>query len=207
MGRIVRRIFAVLLLLVFCWLASVPARVWWVARADDRPASDAIVVLGAAQYDGRPSAVFEARLRHAKSLYEADVSPRIVTVGGGAPGDRTTEAAAGRSWLIDNSGLPQVDVYAAPEGTNTQESIEAVAALMAERGWTSAVIVTDPWHSFRSLALARAAGIDAVSSPVRSGPVVSTRAIQARYILRESAAYLQWRVTGSSGTGGPEAVS
>lgn len=186
------------------WLASVPIRVWWDARGEDHRPSDAVVVLGAAQYNGQPSPVLEARLRKARELWRDDVAPVIVTVGGGAEGEATTEAGAGRSWLAANE-VPTEHVLAVPAGTNTQESLAAVGEVFADRGWETAVLVTDPWHTFRAKALARSAGIDPVSAPARSGPVVQTREAQARYILRESLAYVRWRFTGDSGQGGPDA--
>jgi uncharacterized SAM-binding protein YcdF (DUF218 family) len=201
---IARRVVVGVVALVLLWIASVPARVWWDARSEDHRPSDAIVVLGAAQYNGRPSPVLEARLRKARELWREDVAPVIVTVGGGAQGDVTTEAAAGRSWLTAN-GVPTEAVVAVAAGGNTQTSLDAVGELFDERGWESAVLVTDPWHTFRAKAMARSAGIDAVSAPARSGPVVQTRQAQARYILRESFAYYRWRFTGDSGTGGMDA--
>ena len=196
-----RLVLAVVLavLLVVLWTAT---RVWWVARGDDRPRSDAIVVLGASQFDGRPSSVFKARLQHARALFEDGVAPRVVTVGGSRPGDRTTEAEAGAAFLRERD----VEVVAVPEGSNTLESMIAVDALMTEQGWTSAVLVTDPWHSMRSRRMARDQGMQAETSPTRAGPSVRTRETQVRYIARETLAYLYYRAVGSSGESGPRAV-
>ena len=113
------------MLLALLWVVSVPVRIWWDARQEDRRASDAIVVLGAAQYGGRPSPVLEARLRKAQTLWDDGIAPVVVTVGGSAPGDATTEAQAGRDWLTAN-GMPADAVVAVAEGTNTQSSLEAV---------------------------------------------------------------------------------
>lgn len=201
---IVRRVIAGVIALALLWVVSVPFRVWWDARGEDHRASDAIIVLGAAQYNGRPSPVLEARLRKARELWRADVAPMIVTVGGGARGDVTTEADAGRMWLAANA-VPAEAVVAVAVGGNTQSSLDAVGEVFDDRGWQSAVLVTDPWHTFRAKALARSVGIDAVSAPARSGPVVQTRQAQARYILRESLAYYRWRFTGDSGSGGLDA--
>lgn len=200
----VRRVITVVLAVAMLWVVSVPFRVWWDARGEDHRASDAIIVLGAAQYNGRPSPVLEARLRKARELWRADVAPVIVTVGGGARGDATTEAAAGREWLAANDVASEA-VVAVAVGDNTQTSLDAVWEVFDERGWESAVLVTDPWHTFRAKAMARSVGIDAVSAPARSGPVVQTRQVQARYILRESLAYYRWRFTGESGSGGLDA--
>jgi uncharacterized SAM-binding protein YcdF (DUF218 family) len=203
-STIVRRVVVAVVALVLLWVVSVPVRVWWDARGEDHRQSDAIIVLGAAQYNGRPSPVLEARLRKAQSLWEEGVADAIVTVGGGAAGDLTTEADAGRDWLTSN-GVPADAVEAVESGFNTQTSLEAVGEVFDENGWETAILVTDPWHTFRAKAMARSYGIDPVSAPARSGPVVQTREAQARYILRESLAYYRWRLTGESGGGGIDA--
>lgn len=200
--RFVRRLVSFLVLGVLLVVVGTAASVWWVARQDDRPVSDAIIVLGASQFDGRPSSVFKARLQHARALFEDGVAPRVITVGGGAPGDRTTEAEAGAAFLRERD----VEAVAVPEGRNTLESMVAAEALMAEQGWETAVLVTDPWHSLRSRTMARDQGIEAETSPTRAGPSVRTRGTQVRYIARETAAYLYYRVLGRSGEAGPTAL-
>ena len=90
-----------------------------------------------------------------------------------------------------------------PEGVDTLESMRVVSAAYAERGWSSAVLVTDPWHAMRAERMAADAGLTAVSSPTRQGPAVQTRVTQFRYIMRETAAYLLYRVTGESVAGAP----
>ena len=169
-------------------------RVWYVARADDRRPVDAVVVLGAAQYDGEPSSVFAARLRHAESLYEQELAPRIVTVGGSRAGDAYTEAEAGRRYLIGR-GVPASAVVAVGEGSDTFGSLRAVDARAQHDGWDTALVVSDPWHSLRARTMARDSGLQAWTSPTRSGPVVQTRETQARYIVRETAALLYYTIT------------
>ena len=200
--RIVRRLVtAVVLSLVLVVLAAA-VQVWWVARGDDRPRSDAIIVLGASQFDGRPSTIFRARLQHARALYEKGVAPRVVTVGGAADGDRFTEAEAGSRFLEERG----VKTVAIGEGRNTLQSLKALDREFDRRGWRTAVIVTDPWHSLRSRRMARDLGIDAVTSPTRAGPAVRDRATQARYIARETGAYLYYRVFRRSSESGPRAI-
>jgi uncharacterized SAM-binding protein YcdF (DUF218 family) len=196
------RVFAAAVLAFFLLVTSTALAIWWNARQDSRPPSDAIVVLGSAQYNGVPSSIFEARLEHAISLYEDGVAPVIVTVGGKATGDEFTEAEAGRDYLA-NAGIPADALLAVPEGVDTLESMRVVSAAFEERGWSTAVLVTDPWHSMRAERMAQDAGIDAESSPTRQGPAVQTRATQFRYILRETAAYLLYRATGESVAGAP----
>ena len=176
---------------LFLWTAG---RIWWVARQDARPPSDAIVVLGASQFDGRPSSWFAARLAHALDLYEEDVAARIITVGGNQPGDRFTEASAGRRWLVDRGVDPEV-VIALGVGADTLESMRAVDDLYEEERWDSAVLVTDPWHSLRARTMARDLGIDAETSPTRQGPAVRERSTQIRQILRETVALWTYRLT------------
>ena len=196
------RVFGAAVLAFALLVTSTALAIWWNARQDSRPTSDAIVVLGSAQYNGVPSSIFEARLEHAVALYEDGVAPMIVTVGGKATGDEFTEAEAGRDYLA-NAGIPADSLLAVPEGVDTLESMRAVSTAFDEHGWTSAVLVTDPWHAMRAQRMAEDASIEAESSPTRQGPAVETRATQFRYILRETAAYLLYRATGESVAGAP----
>ena len=201
-GNLLNRVAGAAVLAFLLLVASTGLAIWWTARQDSRPASDAIVVLGTAQYNGVPSSIFEARLEHAVALYEDGVAPVIVTVGGKADGDQFSEAEAGQAYLSEQ-GVPDDALLAVPEGVDTLESMRAVSTAFGEHGWTSAVIVTDPWHAMRAERMAEDAGMEAESSPTRQGPAVQTRATQFRYILRETAAYLLYRVTGESVAGAP----
>ena len=178
-GNLVSRVVAAAVLAAVLLIASTALAIWWTARQDSRPASEAIVVLGSAQYNGVPSSIFEARLEHAIALYEDGVAPVIVTVGGKADGDQFAEAEAGRDYLAA-SGIPDEALLAVPEGVDTLESIRAVSTAFAERGWSRAVLVSDPWHAMRAERMAEDAGLDAESSPTRQGPAVQTRTTQFR---------------------------
>ena len=201
-GSLVGRVVGALLLAVVLLVVSTATAIWWTARQDARPTSDAIVVLGSAQYNGVPSSIFEARLEHALELYEDGVAPVVVTVGGKADGDMFTEAESGRAYLAE-AGVPEDALLAVEQGVDTLESMRAVGVAFDERDWSSAVLVTDPWHAMRAERMAEDAGIAAESSPTRQGPAVQTRATQFRYILRETAAYLLYRATGESIAGAP----
>jgi len=203
--RLAIKSVAFLLSLALIVLAITAGFVWWTARQDDRRVSDAIVVLGAAQFDGRPSSVFTARLVHARNLWRDDVAPRVITVGGNQVGDRFTEASAGKQWLIDH-GVPARRIVAVPTGSDTLSSLSAVHDRMQGRGWSTAVIVTDPWHALRAGSMASDRGVDAALSPTRRGPAVRQRSSQIRYIGRESFAYLYWKVFHRSSDSGPNAV-
>lgn len=171
--------------------------VWTVARIDDRRPVDAVVVLGAAQYDGDPSSIFAARLRQARELYVEGLAPRIVTTGGRQPGDEYTEAEAGKNFLVER-GVPADAVIAVAEGSDTLSSLQAVAARAKQDGWHSTLLVSDPWHSLRARTMARDVGLAAWASPTRSGPAVQTRETQLRYIVRETGALLFYRLMHAS---------
>ncbi|MFI7666095.1 YdcF family protein [Nocardia sp. NPDC049526] len=169
-------------------------RVWQVARIDDYTKADAIVVLGAAQYSGTPSTVFEARLDQAYKLFKAGVAPKVITVGGKQEGDLFTEAASGKNYL-EQRGIPSDRILAVETGSDTLRSIEAVATAMSAREMSSAVLVSDPWHSLRTRTMARDAGLEAWTAPTRTGPAVYTRESQAHGIARETGALLWYQLT------------
>lgn len=195
------RLGRLITLVLIVALAIPPATwgwVWYTARQDDREASDAIIVLGASQYNGVPSPVFEARLRQAQVLYLDGVAPVIVTVGGKQPDDNFTEAAAGRNWLMD-VGIPADHVVAVEEGSDTLQSFQAVSEVYEANEWETAVLVSDPWHSLRSKVMASDVGIEAGTSPSRSGPAVIERRTQLWYITRETASlWYYWVFNDSS---------
>jgi uncharacterized SAM-binding protein YcdF (DUF218 family) len=201
-GSLFARVVLAVVLAVVLLVGSTALAIWYTARQDERDKADAIIVLGSAQYNGVPSSIFEARLEHALKLYQDGVAPVVVTVGGKKAGDQFTEAEAGAQYLAD-AGIPNTALLALPTGVDTLESMRAAAAAFEDRGWHSAVLVTDPWHSMRTQRMAEDAGIDAESSPTRQGPAVYSRTTQFRYILRETAAYLLYRATGESVAGAP----
>lgn len=193
-GRWIRRIIVGTVLIGMVVVLGTAVRVWQVARISDETHADAIVVLGAAQYSGTPSSVFEARLEQAFKLYERGVAPTVITVGGKQEGDLFTEAASGKAYLAER-GVPENNIVAVEEGSDTLRSIEAVADTMKERGMSSVVLVSDPWHSLRTRTMARDDGLDATTAPTRQGPAVFTRESQAHGILRETGALLWYQLT------------
>ncbi|MFF0541981.1 YdcF family protein [Nocardia thailandica] len=193
-GRWLARLLGGAVLMALVLVGGTAVRVWQVARIDDYTPADAIVVLGAAQYSGTPSTVFEARLDQAYRLFRAGVAPRIVTVGGKQEGDLYTEAASGKNYLSER-GVPADKILAVETGSDTLRSVEAVAAAMHARGMESAVLVSDPWHSLRTRTMARDAGLDAWTAPTRTGPAVYTRESQFHGIARETGALLWYQLT------------
>jgi uncharacterized SAM-binding protein YcdF (DUF218 family) len=187
------RLLGLLVLTLLAVVAASAARVVWAAQSDDRDPTEAIVVLGASQYDGTPSRVFAARLDHAAALYADGVAPLVVTVGGKQPGDRFTEAQAGAEYLAD-AGVARDSLLAVPTGSDTLSSVEAVADALAERGITRVTIVSDPEHVLRASDMARWAGLQPSASPARG-----ESGLEPRYVVRETAgwwAFTWYRVTG-----------
>ncbi|MFC6090582.1 YdcF family protein [Saccharothrix sp. BKS2] len=191
--RLATRIVLGTLVVGFLVVGGTAFRVWQVARDDDRTHADMAVVLGAAQYNGVPSDVLEARLEHARRLYAQGVVGYIATTGGRQPGDNYTEGEAGRLWL-EAHDVPTDRILEVGEGTDTLGSIRAVAAAAREKSLRTAVIVSDPWHSLRARTMAEDEGLDAWTSPTRSGPNVQTRATQLYYIRRETGGLLYYHL-------------
>ncbi len=171
--------------------------VWRAAHHDDAAeveTADLIVVLGAAQYNGDPSPVFAGRLDHAALLFTQGRADQVVVVGGNRPGDRTTEAEAGRDYLIAK-GVPAGSVVAEPVGHTTFESLSALADWMRERDLHSAFLVSDPWHNLRIERMASDLGFEGHASATWTS-AASTEETRLGGYVRETFAYLYYRVTG-----------
>jgi uncharacterized SAM-binding protein YcdF (DUF218 family) len=172
-------------------------QVWRQGGIDERRPADAIVVLGAAQYDGRPSPVFEARLEHAVDLWHRGLASAFVVTGGKLPGDRTTEAAVAREYAISH-GVPATAIFGEDEAHNTLASLTAVAAELRARDLTSAVFVSDPTHMLRVLRIADDLGIDAYGSPTPTSPVQADPLRKVQATIHELGALAVYFVTGGA---------
>jgi uncharacterized SAM-binding protein YcdF (DUF218 family) len=156
------------------------AQVWWVGKSDQARAVDAIVVLGVAQYDGRPSPQLQARLDHALALWQEGLSPLVITTGGNQPGDRFTEAETSANYLIKGSlisAVPAESIVQENTGSSTRESLIEVSKIMQARGLHSVLIVTDPYHSLRSRLIAQDLDLVAYVSPTRTSPLRGASAV------------------------------
>ena len=172
-------------------------QIWRQGSTDEQRPADAIVVLGAAQYDGRPSPVFEARLEHAVALWKAGIARSFVVTGGKLPGDRTTEAAVARAYAIER-GVPATAIFGEDEAHNTLTSLTAVADEMERRGMTSAVFVSDPTHMLRVLRIADDLGVDAYGSPTTTSPVTSDPLRRAQATIHELGALAVYFLSGGA---------
>lgn len=157
-------------LIVLLYLGVVFVEVWQASRGDDARPVEAIVVLGAAQYNGVPSEVYEARLAHAADLYHRGIAPTVVVTGGRAEGDRFTEASAGAAYL-HRRGVPDADILRETSGRNSWESLAASARFLQDRGIQDVVLVSDGFHSERIDAIADEVGLDGHVSPAPDSPI------------------------------------
>jgi uncharacterized SAM-binding protein YcdF (DUF218 family) len=191
--RLAVRLVALLVLLALVAGGVTAFRVVQAGRTDGARTADVLVVLGAAQFDGRPQEYLVARLKHARTLFESGTADHVLTLGGKQPGDRFTEAQAGKQWLVDH-GVPAESVVAVGEGRNTLQSVDAAADVMKQRGWSSAVVVTDPWHELRSTTMLRDQGVTVYGSPTPTGPSHGGPWVVTRYVTRETVAYLAYQI-------------
>lgn len=160
-------------------------RIYQTSKLDLAAKADAIAVLGAAQYAGKPSPVFQARLDHAAELYERDRAPFIITTGGTHPGEKFSEGEVGKMYLIKKS-VPAEKIISDEESLTTRENIERIAEIAREKNFQKIILVSDPFHMYRALTLAEDFEIEALPSPTRTSPISENRWLEIRYMLRET---------------------
>jgi uncharacterized SAM-binding protein YcdF (DUF218 family) len=193
-----RTVAAVITLLVlaaaagaFLWCRYVYVQIETYANRDEAAPADAIGVFGAAEYDGKPSPVFRARLDHAVDLYHHDIAPLIITLGG-AGGDEYSEGSVGREYLM-GQGVPEQAIIAETESRNTEESARRIAVIARTNGLKRLVIVSDGTHLFRIHAICAADGLDVLTSP-RPKPAVEGDEQEFERIGHEILSYTLWRI-------------
>lgn len=161
------------------------------AGRDEARPSDVILVLGAAQWDGKPSPVLQARLDHAFDLYAAGMAPKVIVTGGVGVGDSYSEGGVARQYLLQR-GVPAAAVLTENRGRSSYESMEGATLLMQRNGWHSAVLVSDPFHMFRLKRMATDLGVQAATSPTRTSPIRPGSGEERRYMLREVASFADY---------------
>lgn len=183
--KIVRRILTVVVVAMFAlWIASATAVLVWASRDEAQPAQ-AIVVLGAAQYAGKPSPVLRARLDHGLDLWNRHLASLLILTGGTGAGDTTSEAAVGRTYARKR-GVPDSAILVENAGRTTSESMRAVAGMLEVRGLQTALLVSDPFHMLRLRILARRFGFTPYTSPTQTSPISPNREARWKYIFSES---------------------
>lgn len=187
------RLIAAVALVAIAYVGVTFAQVWRASLQDAAGSTEAIVVLGAAQYDGRPSPALRARLDHAADLYWAGHAPVVWVTGGQQPGDRTTEGKSGYDYLRAR-GLPDEALQIENQGRSTWESLAATARFLRERGTTEVLLVSDPYHSYRLAGIAEELGLAPHVSPTPGRPLGALETVKA--LGRETAAVALGRLVG-----------
>jgi uncharacterized SAM-binding protein YcdF (DUF218 family) len=195
-----RRVLLGLLVAVLAYFAVTTMLVArWMGK-DERPQVDAIVVLGAAQYDGRPSAIYLARLEHALRLYNDGVAPLMVFTGGKGEGDRFTEGGSGARWAVEQ-GIPASAVLAEERSRTTYQNLAGTKRVLQRHTPSDrrprVVIVSDPFHMFRAVKQAADLGMDAYPSPTRTSPMSASRVRLTESVLREDLAIAGYLLSGA----------
>jgi len=188
---VVFAVISALLVGVVIWCSWVYRQIQSYANRDQAAPADAIGVLGAAEYDGRPSPVYRARLDHALELYHRGIAPLIITLGGSG-GDAYNEGSVGEEYLI-SKGVPEEDIIAETESRNTEESARRIAVIARVNDLHRLVIVSDGTHMFRIHAICAANGLDVLTSP-RSRPAVEDKTLETERIAHEILSYTFWRM-------------
>jgi uncharacterized SAM-binding protein YcdF (DUF218 family) len=184
--------------LVLLLVAGTVGWIWWVSvqigrygHQDQSAPADAIGVLGAAEYDGRPSPVYRARLDHALELYHQGIAPLIITLGGPG-GDQYTEGSVGREYLM-SKGVPESAIIAETESRNTEESARRMVVIARVNGLRRLVVVSDDTHMFRIHEICAADGLDVLTSP-RPRPATEEKTQEGERIAHEVLSYTLWRL-------------
>ena len=192
--RLAGKLISLLLAALVGYLAVTAVQVWLTSRRSDPVAAQAIVVMGAAQYNGVPSPDLLARLRRARELYDLHLAPVVVVSGSKQPGDRYTEAQASQTWLVAN-GVPAAQVVQVG-GNDSWASLAAAASVLHGRGARRVLLVTDGWHEDRCLAIASDLGLHAMPVPSTDSPLAGWSAVP--YFAKETLGVAAGRIVGYS---------
>ncbi len=184
MRKLAHFIFVVLGFILLSFLVMF-ALIYSTAARDTALNADVIVVLGAAQYDGVPSPVFKARLDHAFDLYTQKRASKIIVSGAKQIGDMYSEAESGKMYLV-SKGVSSGSIYVDENSFSTKQNIDRVLEIAKSNDMHSFIIVSDPFHMFRALTIARDLGLDAHGSPTRTSPINENRWLEFEFVIRES---------------------
>ncbi len=191
--RAARRGLALAVVVAAGYLGVTAIQVWWTSRRNDAQSAQAIVVMGAAQYDGRPSPVLRARLAHVLALWRDHRASSIVVTGGKEEGDSHTEAQASAAWL-EGQGVPASAIAAEVGGRDSWQSLDLAAAYLLPRHLSDVLLVSDPYHEERIMAMASSLGLDPHPSPTRLSPIRGWAAVP--YYARETVAVAVGTIVG-----------
>lgn len=194
MSRTILRLARIVLVLAVAYLVVTAVQVAVASRRDEKRPADAIVVLGAAQYNGRPSAVLRARLDHAADLYREGLAPTVWVTGGRRAGDRSNEAAASADYLVSVRKVKASAVRREVNGVNSWQQLAAVSRVLHREGTTRVLLVSDAFHNARIAAISRELGLHPAVSPTHTSPISRTGKLY--YLGRETIAVAAGRIVG-----------
>ncbi len=189
--KFAKRLITVIVLLIVVVPLYVASQIWTTGTSSHAVASDVIVVLGAAQFNGTPTPVLQLRIDKASEVFKSGLAKKIITVGGGAVGDRTTEAQSSANSLRAH-GIASKNIIVVPIGRDTLTSTKNYVAEMKKHGWKSVIVVTDPFHCYRAISMAKDLGAAATCAPDK-GQANLWSSSGARYVIRETGAYLAYK--------------
>jgi uncharacterized SAM-binding protein YcdF (DUF218 family) len=192
--RLARRLISFVVLAAVIYLGVTFVQVFLASRRDEARPAEAIVVFGAAQYNGRPSPVLRARLDHAAELYDRDIASTIVVTGGKQPADEVNEATASYRYLHEKYGLADEAVLREVSSTNSWQQMASAANILRKRGKEKVILVTDPFHAARVQAMAEELGLDSHVSPTRTSPIHGVE--ELKHFGRETVAVAAGRIFG-----------
>lgn len=185
-------IAAFVFILAWCYLIG---KIHSYSKIDDARHADAIVVLGASQWDGRPSPVFQARLDHAWDLYSNKLSDKIILTGGIGEGENLSEAKAGKSYLLEK-GVKENNLFMEERGRTSKESLDEVGRILKDQDLDAVILVSDGFHMMRLKKMAHDLGIKASASPVKDSPIERNGLVRLKYYVRESGVYVLYLIFG-----------
>lgn len=192
-AKLLRRAVVVGVVVPLLYFGVTFFQVWWTSRHDNARPAQAVVVLGAAQYDGRPSSVLRARLDHAADLWHRGIAPVVVVTGGKAVGDRFTESQASANYL-HTKGVPDQAILREATGRSSWESLSSAARFLRQREISDVVLVSDPFHAARIHGIAAELGLSSATSPTRTSPIKG--ASEFRHMITETVQVGLGRVIG-----------
>ncbi|MFA6106888.1 MAG: YdcF family protein [Patescibacteria group bacterium] len=189
MEKRLKKIFLFSLLAVLSVWFFILARIYYFSNIDNRQRADAIIVLGASQWNGEPSPVFRARLDQAVNLYREGLSGKIILTGGVGEGEETSEAVAGKNYLI-KKGIDGASIFMEEKGRTTLQSLNEAEKILKEKNLNSVILVSDGFHIMRLGKMAKDIGLEYFYSPVKNGPIDNNWRAAAKCYVRESAVYI-----------------
>lgn len=191
MRKLLWRSAALITLLIVVYLGWIVAGIYRQSEVDEARPADVILVLGAAEYRGKPSPVLRARLDHALTLYKQKLAPRILTTGGAGGDPVFTEGEVGRDYLV-RRGVPSEAIILEAEGESTMHSTAAAAEIMRRMNLKSCIVVSDGYHIFRVKKMLGFRGLDVYGSPRRAEPKGTWR--ERWLFLRQAIGYMLWQL-------------